>query len=210
MESDNKFSSADNVSEDEINSAITYARDKPLNITGASDTDNGYGNKRLPRFESMELNTKNAILTYYFGVSVVIILINLFFTYGPMWHRDITVLSQQEIPLQPLEYFGKFFSYIMPGAIYGLFALIPLIRLRMGLVVKEGFFTGAIAVGSVFVFALMVDSRIDFSRIDCASSCVAYIPSHFSTVAMEFGALLFTFVTPIIVRRMFKLLSQDL
>jgi hypothetical protein len=120
---------------------------------------------------------------------VAIIMLWLFLAHGPFWHRNRLDISSDtvfrlnhETPLKWYEYIQAFNAGLLLSALYGLFALIPFLKLRKGQAIKNGYFIGACIVGALsFIGIFLINS---LARIDCGDSCSADVPSYKALYAL--------------------------
>lgn len=116
-------------------------------------------------------------LVSYLSASLAIIIIWLFLQYGPLWHRNIVEsYEQQMIPLKWYEYLQILINNMLIFAFYGIFAAVPLLRIRSGRLVGNTFIRWSIVVGVFTTLVAAIGGLL--LRMDCGDSCVNHIPSY--------------------------------
>ena len=144
----------------------------------------------------------NKILFTYFCYSVAVILLGLFIAFGPLKHGTNT-------PLQWYDYLGMLNNFLVPTAVYGLFAPLPILRMKKDRVEKSVYFSGAVFIGILLFIILFLEGA--FVNVDCGNNCAVDAPSNSGVVIIIILGFFFILMLPIVLNILFKkaLLSRN-
>ena len=139
--------------------------------------------------KTTQIQAKERILLTYLIYAVSVLLLWVLLAYGPFWHRNLLDTSSDaafrlnhQTPLRWYEYLQMYTDNLLPGAAFGLFALVPLVRLRQGKIGGAGFFAAAVSIGLMTLLFAVFFSAL--ARVDCGSDCSADIPSYLAMYTM--------------------------
>lgn len=132
----------------------------------------------------------------YFGWSAVVLLTWGYLTFGPgVWHRDLFVSAEQDVPLQWFEYVQMFLGALVVAAIYGSVTLVfLLVRKRTGRM-SITFISFAVFIGLMSWLLGIFSNALE--HIDCADDCAPYIPDQAATATLDALLLPFALIPPV-------------
>ena len=131
----------------------------------------------------------------YFGWSAMLLLIWLFLTFAPIWHRsELSDVQYERVPLQWTEYVQIFTGSLLVAAFYGCFTLVFLLNRKRKGRMSIVFASCAVVLGFLSWFLAVVS--LTFAHADCANDCVSYIPDLAASATIEALLLPFGLVPP--------------